>query len=110
MLVFLAFTCVVMLNIFIAQLSNRYSVIQQNGGREFDIKKAKTIAKLELKDDFTCFYFGQVSRKSLYHYVLLCVSVQANIRKQQPLPFIMCYAISTMWRKCQLNMGHIRRV
>ena len=79
MLVFLAFTCVVMLNIFIAQLSNRYSVIQQNGSREFEINKAKTIAKLELKDDFTCFYFGQVSRKYLCQYISLSFNEKAKI-------------------------------
>ena len=73
MLLFLAFTCVMMINIFIAQLSNRFDDIQKNASREFDINKAKTIAKLELKDDFTCFYFGQVSRNS-YKYISLTVN------------------------------------
>ena len=86
MLLFLAFACVVMLNIFIAQLSNRFEAIQQNASREFDINKAKTIAKLELKDDFTCFFFGQVSRNSCKYISLtvnkvasvFCVNKQAN--------------------------------
>ena len=62
-LAFLTFTCVVMLNIFIAMLSNRFDDIQQNEKSYFHNNVAKTMAKLELKDDLTIFRFGEVSRK-----------------------------------------------
>ena len=61
MMGFLFFTCVVMINIFIAMLSNRFHVIQQNATVFFHHNAAKTMAKLELKDDLTIFRCGEVS-------------------------------------------------
>ena len=65
MLVFLFITCVLLLNILIAQLSDRYTTIQTDAEREFEVSRAKIVARIELMDDFTCFYWGQVSTNSL---------------------------------------------
>ena len=62
MLMFLFVTCVLLLNILIAQLSDRFTGIQTDAEREFAISRAKIVARIELKDEFTCFYWGQVSR------------------------------------------------
>ena len=61
MMVILFLTCVVMINIFIAMLSNRFDDIQQNAMKYFHHHVAKTMAKLELKDDLTIFRCGEVS-------------------------------------------------
>ena len=62
MMAFLFFTCVVMINIFIAMLSNRFDIINQKAMVIFHYNTAKTIAKLELKDDLmTTLYCGEVS-------------------------------------------------
>ena len=68
MLLLLASTCVVMLNIFIAQLSSRYQKENEKIKMKFESNRAATIARYERGEDLTSliYYICKVSIHVLY--------------------------------------------
>ena len=72
MLLFLALTCVVMLNIFIAQLTSRYSNENLSVDERFETHRASTIAKFDLGEDLTSFLFFWRLEVSIRLYLMKC--------------------------------------
>ena len=93
MLLLLASTCVVMLNIFIAQLSNRYQSETEKVDLRFETLRAATIANYERGEDLTSFNFFchccSCCKVSIYcdvHCVIYFVSMA-----HPPSPFSLLY-------------------
>ena len=82
MLLLLASTCLVMLNIFIAQLSTCYDSETKLAKRSFQSHLAATIARYERGEDLTSFGCFRVSIYSVHCIIVLIVQATITFCRQ----------------------------